>query len=168
MRYLFFILLFFVLPYFTEAENHPLFAAAEIQFNQKNYEAALVGFNQLLQEFPEKKECYFNRGLCLYKAEKFSEAIFDFDESISMDSALADAQLMKGFSLEKRGDLKEAMAVYKNFPESNTNHTLLNRRIKNYQLAVIVSSKWYYMIAMMLVVILLMAVVVKTSSYRKG
>ena len=152
----------------AEAEIHPLSLLGDQQFANKQFELALISYNQLIQEFPDKKEGYFNRGLCLYATEKFSEAIFDFDECTGMDSSFSEAQLMKGFALEKRGDLKEAMAEYKNLQSRNTNRTLLDRRIKNYQLAVVVSKSWYYMIAIMLVVILLMAVIVKSIAYRKG
>jgi hypothetical protein len=44
----------------VEAEVHPLFAAANEQYQQRQYDSALVLFNQLIQEFPERKEGYFN------------------------------------------------------------------------------------------------------------
>ena len=56
--FLFAILLFTSVK--AEAEIHPLFTAAEKQFNEKNYEGALINFNLLIQQMPEKKEGYFN------------------------------------------------------------------------------------------------------------
>ena len=79
-----------------------------------------------------------------------------------MDSSLTDAQLLKGFSLEKRGDLNEAMMLFGNIDLQNTMHSLLDRRIKNYQLAVMVSSKWYYMLMMALLLIIVVAVAAKS------
>lgn len=142
--------------------QHPLSAEGDRQFNQQHFDSALICYNQLIQEFPDRKEGYFNRGLCLYKTDKFSEAIFDLDEAFRMDSSLTDAKLLKGFSLEKRGDLNEAMMLFGNVALQNTMHTLLDRRIKNYQLAVMISSKWYYMLMMALLLIIVVAVVSKS------
>ncbi len=162
MRYAFLFLVVLFLPFFSEAEIHPLSAEGDRLFNQQHFDSALICYNQLIQEFPDRKEGYFNRGLCLYKTEKFSEAIFDLDEAFRIDSSLTDAQLLKGFSLEKRGDLNEAMMLFGSVDLQNTMHTLLNRRIKNYQLAVMISSKWYYMLMMALLLIIVVAIAAKS------
>lgn len=144
------------------SQQHPLSLQADQQFEQREYDAALVTYNQLIQEFPERKEGYFNRGLCLYKTEKYSEAIFDFDEAFKIDSLLTDAQVLKAFSLEKQGDQQAAMFLFQNLFDQHTMPALLNRRIKNHELAVMLSSKWYYMIALALLLFLLVTVVAKT------
>ncbi len=165
-------LLFFVvvvlLPVLSEAEIHPLFTEASQQFENKQYDSALTNFNQLLQQYPEKKESYFNRGLCLYSTEKFSEAILDFNECLTLDSVFDDAQFLKGMSLQKSGELKAAMHEYSNIHERNTGYDLLDKRIKNYRFAVYLSTRWYYMIMMAVLLLLLITLVVGISSSKKG
>lgn len=137
-------------------------------FDEKDYNAALVTYNLLIQEFPERKEGYFNRALCLYKTEKYAESIFDFEESFALDTLLREARLMKGFAFEKQGNLKEAMSVYESLLITDATLFPLKERIKNYHTAVFISKSWYYMVAIFLVVIILIAVVAKSLSYRKG
>jgi tetratricopeptide (TPR) repeat protein len=69
-------------------------------------------FNQLIQEFPERKEGYFNRGLCLYKTEKYSEAVLDLGTCLQMDSVFSLARVLKGLCLQRSGNLQEAMQTY--------------------------------------------------------
>lgn len=164
-----FILLILLVPFpgYVAAETAPIATEADAQFNAGNYDAAFENYNRLVQQNPDRKEYYFNRGLCLYKTGKFEQAIADFNQSLLLDTGFAQAKLMRALALEKQGNIKAAITAYKGIEEDDTINSLLNRRIKNYQLAVWLSNKWYYMVAIMLVVILLMAVVAKSVSYKK-
>lgn len=148
----------------AEAEEHPVSAAASKQFEYKEYDAALLSYNQLIQEFPERKEGYFNRGLCLYKTDKFSEAILDFSSALQIDSTLVSASFLSGRCLEKRGDVKEAMQLFGGIPKEDALIFSIPKRIKNYELAVFVSSYWYYMMAVVFIVIALIALATTTIS----
>lgn len=162
-----FIFSVFILPFFAEAEIHPLSLAGDNLFSQNNFDSALICYNQLLQEFPEKKECYFNRGLCLYKQEKFSEAILDFDECLTLDSTFLTAEFLKGISLEKSGSLKEAMAAFTLVSTKDATIFDAAKRIKNYELAVFISKNWNLMIAMAVILILLVALATNVLSSKK-
>ena len=157
-----------LLPVLSEAEISPLFTEANQQFEHQQYDSALGNFNLLLQQNPEQKESYFNRGLCLYYTEKFNEAILDFNECLLLDSVFDEAQFLKGLSLQKTGELKAAMYEYQNIHERNTAYGLLDKRIKNYRFAVYLSTRWYYMIVMAVLLLLLITLVVNLSSSKKG
>lgn len=141
-------------PVSLKAEEHPLSVSGQSAFEAKNYESALIFYNQLIQAFPEREEGYFNRGLCLYNQEKYSEALFDFDQAITLDTLLSEAKLMKGFSMEKRGDIEEAMTQYAILSNDRLNEFPLQSRIKNYHLSVFISKSWYYLLSLFLVSVL--------------
>ena len=167
MRILFLITILLISSGLSDAEVHPLSALIEKQIKGNNYEAALLSCNQLIQEFPDRKEGYFNRGLCLYKTDKYSEAILDFNDCLQVDSELVAARFLKAMSLQKRGDLPEAMNVFEEIMQSDATIYSVSKRIKNYQLAVYLSTRWYYMLAMSLILILLMILVINIFSSKK-
>jgi hypothetical protein len=75
-----------------------------------------VLFNQLIQEFPERKEGYFNRGLCLYKTEQYSEAILDLGTCLQMDSVFSLASVLTApLSATKRKPARSHADIPKNF-----------------------------------------------------
>ncbi|HLP49619.1 MAG TPA: tetratricopeptide repeat protein [Chitinophagales bacterium] len=162
------IVLLFFLSAGAEVQDHPLSVQAQQQFDEGKFEDAVSSYTQLADTFPDAKEPYYNRGLCLYELKQYNKALADFDKALAIDSSLTDAKYMRALSLEGNGNVKEAVIEYEKLSEGDTKYTLLNKRIKSYRLSVILSKNWYYMIAMMLVVILLMAVVAKSYSYRKG
>lgn len=162
------IVLLFFLSAGAEVQDHPLSVQAQQQFTDGKFEDAVTSYTQLADTFPEAKEPYYNRGLCLYELKQYDKALADFDKALAIDTSLKDAKYMRALSLEGNGNVKEAVIEYEKLSEGDTKYTLLNKRIKSYRLSVILSKNWYYMIAMMLVVILLMAVVAKSYSYRKG
>lgn len=152
----------------AETENHPLAIQAQQYFDNGQYDEAANTYTQLITQLPDTKEGYFNRGLCYYKLNQYTNAIPDFEKCLQLDSTLSDALLMHALCMEHTGQLKQAIAEYETLKQTGTNSSLLNSRIKSYRLCVLVSKNWYYMVAMMLVVILLMAVVAKSYSYRRG
>lgn len=162
------ICLLFQFPNVLQSEIPPVSLDADRQFTTGQFDSALISYRLFIQQFPEQKEGYFNRGLCLYKLGKYSEAILDFDQCLRIDSSFSEGHLLRGLSLEKRGDWKDALTEYEGLSSQDTYSALLERRIKIYRISVILSKNWYYMIAMMLLVILLMAVGVKSVSYKRG
>ncbi len=152
----------------VEAEVHPLFAAANKQYQEQQYDSALVLFNQLIQEFPERKEGYFNRGLCLYKTEKYSEAVLDLGTCLQMDSVFSLARLLKGLCLQQSGNLQEAMQTYSEISGDDARLFSTQKRVKNYNLSVYLATRWYYMVAMGLIFILLIVTVISFFSEAKN
>ena len=113
------------------------------------------------------KESYYNQGLNRYQSGKFSEAIFYFDTCLIIDSSFKEARFLKALSLEKKGDLIEAITEFEIIKRDDPLYDDIDKRIKNYHLTVYLSKNWYYMLAMLFLVILFMAVVVKTIAYKK-
>jgi tetratricopeptide (TPR) repeat protein len=150
-----------------DAEVHPLSATALTQFENAEYDLALSNYNELIQQFPDKKEGYFNRGLCLYKLEKYSEAIADFSDCLMKDSTLEAVRFLTGMSLLKKGSVTEGIAELEKIPQDDPTISYAQKRIKNYRLAVYIGTRWYYMIAMALVLILLMALVANVAAAKK-
>jgi len=148
------------------ADLHPLSLAGNQQFSLHQYDAAMVSYNQLIQYFPDNKAGYFNRGLCLYKTENYAQAIYDFEECLILDSIYIKAAIAKAFSLEKKGELKAAIASYTLLNGKVERTYLLHKRIQNYELAVLLSKKWYYMLAMLLIAVILLALVSKSFAKR--
>lgn len=151
----------------AKADIHPTYLRAVQDFEQQNYNNALWSFNELLQEFPDGKESYFNRGLCLYKAGKYSEAILDLEESLQRDSLLADALFLKAMSYENTAQPGKAMNVLNLLCISDNSYPSVQQRIQNHRLAVVVSSKWYYMVIMAIIAIALVALLVSLLSSNK-
>ncbi|MFN8300364.1 MAG: hypothetical protein U0T75_14785 [Chitinophagales bacterium] len=167
MRKLWCLVLIICFPFFAEAELHPLFIEGNRQFANEQYDSALISFNALIQDCPDKKEAYFDRAICLYKTHRYSEAIQDFDLCLDMDSLMYDAKFLKSLSEQKAGNLHAAMAGFTWLQERTTNYPLLNKRINNYHLAVLIANRWYYMIAMAVIVLVLMVLVTGLVSGKK-
>lgn len=151
----------------AKADIHPTYYKAVQDFEQQNYSAALLAFNELLQAFPDGKESYFNRGLCLYKAGKYAEAILDLDESLQRDSLLTAALFLKAMSYENAAQTARSVEVLKQLYEQDHLYPTVQQRIQNYHLSVVVSTKWYYMVMMAIITIALIAMLVSLLSSNK-
>lgn len=152
----------------TKAELHPLYTSAEMYFKAQEYDSALVLFNQLIQQFPDRKEGYFNRGLCLYKTEKYSEALLDFSDCLLMDSTFSVARFLSAMCQQQIGDWELALQSFGKISEPDATIFNTRQRIKNYHLSVYISTRWYYMIAMALIFILLIATAISLFSGAKN
>lgn len=152
----------------TKAELHPLYSSADRHFKAQEYDSALVLFNQMIQQFPDRKEGYFNRGLCLYKTEKYSEALLDFNDCLLLDSTLSVALFLTGRCRQQTGDWELALQSFGKISEPDATIFNTRQRIKNYHLSVYIATRWYYMIAMALLFILLIATVVSLFSGVKN
>ena len=156
-----------ILPISLHAEIDSLYQKGEAQFEQKQFDSAIISFNQLIGEFPQKKEGYFNRGLCFYKLDKYDTAISDFEKCLQIDSVFKEAEYLKALSLQKKGALKSAYTAFEVLNTKYTGYNGLKKRVFNYRLAVILSTNWYYMLAIMFMIIILFAIVSKSYSYKR-
>ena len=153
---------FFLASAGAQTVLHPLSEEADKAFQNEHFDKALALYNQLIQEFPERKEGYFNRGLCLYHLDRQSEAILDFDEAKTIDLNLQEADYMKGLALEKSGRLSDALAIWQQLipyfnAEQKAQHIVWAQRW---------SRQWYY--AGLLFVLLLTGVVLFLSGFRRA
>ncbi len=113
------------------------------------------------------KAIHYNRGLEFYSRDKYPEAILSFDSCLLLDSSFIDARFMKAITLEKAGNLTEALNEFKRIKNKNPRYDDIDKRIGNYYLTIYLSKNWYYMITMLFIVVLIMAIVVKTVAYKK-
>jgi tetratricopeptide (TPR) repeat protein len=141
---------------------------ADSQFELKQFDSAIVGFNQVIADYPAKKEGYFNRGLCYYRMNKLDSAQRDFNTCLQIDSVFEDALFMKILTLQKQGDWNGASNAFKMLDTNYTGYNELKKHIRYHNISVLLSRKWYYMIAIMFLFIILVGVVTKSYAVRKG
>lgn len=147
---------FFSLNARAQTILHPLSEEADKAFQNEHFDKALALYNQLIQEFPERKEGYFNRGLCLYHLDRQSEAILDFDEAKTLDLNLQEADYMKGLALEKSGRLSDALALWQQLvPYFNA-----KQKAQHIEWTQWISRQWYF--AASLLTLLLVGIIVMT------
>ncbi|MDB5283185.1 MAG: hypothetical protein JWO06_2260 [Bacteroidota bacterium] len=162
------IILTLVLSTFNlRSEIDSLYQKGNEQFNKNQFDSASVYFDELVSEFPLKKEGYFNRGLCFYRLQQYDKAISDFEKCIQIDSVFKEAKFLKALSLQKKGELKKAYTEFEKLNTTYTGYNGANKHVRNYQLAVILSKNWYYMLAIMFMIIILFAVVAKTYTFKR-
>jgi len=150
------------------AQSLTLYQQADSQFELKQFDSAIVAFNQVIADYPDKKEAYFNRGLCYYKMGKLDSAQRDFTACLQIDSVFDDARFMKVITLQKQGNWHGAFIEFKKLNTNYAGYNELKKRIRYHNLSVLVSRNWYYMIAIMFLFIILVGVVAKSYAVRRG
>jgi len=167
--------LILLMPLFLFSEIHPMFQQGLEQYKRGEFDSALGSFNQIIEEYPEHKEGYYNRALCLYQSKKYDEAITGFEQCLKIDSCYTQARWMKAQALQQMGKGKSALTELKNAiilcEDNNVGVTDINhtgKRIRLYIFAVYISKNWYYMIALTFLFIVLMGVSIKMMAPKKG
>ena len=161
-------LVIFLLLVFLKVNCSSSYQKAQADYEAARYDSAIVSFNQLIVEFPAKKEAYYNRGLCYYHMNKPVEAAHDFDTCIQIDPVFQDAIFMKCLVLQKQGDWKSSFNEFKLLNTSYSGYNEVKKRIQYYHASVYICRNWYYMIAIMFMFIILVGVLAKTYAIRKG
>ena len=161
-----FILLFIPIGMF--AQTLPLLQQADSQYELSQYDSALVDFNQIVIQYPAKKEGYYNRGLAFYHLNKSADALRDFNTCLQTDSVFDDARFMKVLILQAKGDWEHAFIEFKKMNTNYTGYNELEKRIRYHNISVILSRNWYYMLAIMFMFILLVGIIVKSYYAIKG
>lgn len=75
--------------------------------------AAIDYFSQALDVNSEYALAYYARGNCYYFWEQYDKAFADYSRSLEYGIDQADVFLSAGLCLEKRGDYREALALYR-------------------------------------------------------
>ncbi|MCS6934226.1 MAG: tetratricopeptide repeat protein [Chitinophagales bacterium] len=159
----------FLLPVmlYSQQNYHPVYFRAMEFYECGCYRNALTYFNELLSIFPEQKEVYFNRGLCLYKSGRYAEAALDMDEVLRCDSTHAEARMVKLLCREKSGDFKESIQLLTELKIKGMYPLDVQHRSRNYRLSSMICNKWYYMIIMAVIAIMLIAVIVSWFGLKR-
>ncbi len=79
---------------------------------KKDYQAAILNFNQLIQINYNSVEVYYNRGLAYTELGEYHQAIEDYTKAIEMNQQWADLYNYRGNAYYKLGDYAHAMADY--------------------------------------------------------
>ena len=150
------------------AQTLPLLQQADSQYELSQYDSALVDFNQIVIQYPAKKEGYYNRGLCYYHLNRLAEAQKDFTTCLQIDSVFEDARFMKILTLQQQGDWEASDTELKKFNTNYAGYNELKKRIRYHNISVILSRNWYYMIAIMFMFVILVGIVAKSYYAIKG
>ncbi|MGJ5630754.1 tetratricopeptide repeat protein [Nostoc sp. CALU 1950] len=78
----------------------------------KEYEAAIVSYNQALKVQPAKDETWYNRGNALKNLGRYQEAIASYDQAIKIQPNNYQAWNKRGIALGNLGRYEEAITSY--------------------------------------------------------
>jgi tetratricopeptide (TPR) repeat protein len=82
-------------------------------FQDKNYQAALQIFNEIIKVEPNNQYAYLGRGASYYELRNYQAAKADLDKTIQMDNSIHFAYLYRGFSNYALGSKNDAIADLK-------------------------------------------------------
>lgn len=155
---------------------HPLTAQttqaeALKQIETEQYDSAIVSFTELINQNPETRELYFNRGLAYYYTQNFDSAEHDFENSIVLDSPCPhcqDAVYMSCLIYQQLGNYHKALSGYKILESQSPGYKDVNKRIKICNAIVYISENWYYMIAIAVIFFIIIALLSSILSAKRG
>jgi tetratricopeptide (TPR) repeat protein len=162
------VIAFLLFPAQLCAQSLSLSQIANSAYQAGQFDSALVMYSRIIAEGPNKKEGYYNRGLCYYKLNRFAQAQSDFTRCLQIDSVFEDAIFIKIITLQKQDDWTGASNEFKRLNTTYTGYKELKKRIQYHLISVSISRNWYYMIAIMFLFIILVAVAAKSYTVRRG
>jgi|GEM_PF-2503538 len=141
------------------------------QIEGEEYDSAIVSFTELINQNPETRELYFNRGLAYYYTQNYDSAKRDFDYSIVLDAPYPhclDATYMLCLIEQQLGNYHNALQGYKILEKHSPGYKDVNKRIKICKAIVYVSENWYYMIAIAVIFFIIIALLSSIFSAKRG
>ena len=90
-------------------------------YDLKEYEKAIVNFNEAIEIDPGFTGAYYNRGLSYYYLNVPESAIADFNKVIQLDSKIANVYNMRGLSYYDLNEHEKSIADYDKSIELNPN-----------------------------------------------
>ncbi len=75
---------------------------------QKNYRGAIAIFSEVIQQYPDYADAYFNRGIARAKLQDYQGAIADQTQAIELNPQLAEAYQARAKLYWQLGDRQEA------------------------------------------------------------
>lgn len=80
------------------------FQRGGVKIGSKDYEGALIEFNNGIKLNPNYPKAYNTRGLIKYMLKDFKGAMVDFDKTIELDPEYSDAYKNRGMIKNKNGE----------------------------------------------------------------
>ncbi len=97
-------------------------------------------WDDVIQKSPYKARAYLNRGLEYFRQNKFTEAISDFNKTITIDPKSAAAYndlsvlyALKGDPVQAMSDSNKAIEIKPNYAEAYNNRALIYYQLKDYK-----------------------------------
>ncbi|HXH17610.1 MAG TPA: tetratricopeptide repeat protein [Chitinophagales bacterium] len=78
----------------------------------KNYTKALELYRQMILDYPQDKDAYYNTGYIYFQMDSLEKAARSFERAIGVDPTYADAYYMRGLCAEAAKDFKNARYYY--------------------------------------------------------
>ena len=94
------------------SSQEKLLDMASILFQKGKTEEAMKIYDELITNFPNCKEAYFNKGIILFQQKIYPQAIELFSKAIEVDPMYGKAYLYRGKSYFLQSDLKSAEFDY--------------------------------------------------------
>ena len=82
------------------------------QYNEGDYEEAIISFDQVLNQDPNNYLAWELKGLASRASGKYDDALNSFDKAISLDSSREDAWKDKGETLYMSGQFRDAVNCF--------------------------------------------------------
>ncbi|BAZ08591.1 TPR domain protein [Calothrix sp. NIES-4071] len=79
---------------------------------KKDYNRAIVDYNQALKLDPNYDYAYYNRGLAYYNKKDYDRAIADYNQALKLDPNYANAYYNRGLAYDYKKDYDRAIADY--------------------------------------------------------
>ncbi len=98
----------------SDSTNDEIFYQIGVaQFNQKNYEKAIVNFDKSIAMGSRQIAAYVYKGLCFYSLQAYEDAINVFNTVNGIDNSYFQSWLWKARSEEALNKIDDAKASYK-------------------------------------------------------
>jgi len=88
---------------------------------ERNFKDAIFFFTNAIKNNPTNARLLFNRANAFFEFGKYSEALFDIDKSLLIDSYNQDSHLIKGNSLKEMGLYSDSLNSYNDTLRINPN-----------------------------------------------
>lgn len=95
-----------------------------------DYSKALEIYRQMILDFPQEKDAYYNIGYIHFQMDSIDRASRDFDRAIAVAPDYADAYYMRGLCAEAVKDFKNARYYYEQALNLKAEHALAIEGIK--------------------------------------
>jgi len=90
----------------------------------KDYPNALELYRQLILDFPQEKDAFYNTGYIYFQIDSLNKADRSFERAIAVDPTYADAYYMRGLCAEARRDFSNARYFYQQTLNLKPEHKL--------------------------------------------